>query len=91
LLIAAIGCIIALKLMMQYNVLQISFSCITCPAIVVAYIGQAAYLRKFPQNVANTFYECIPGKLFNFDEFSFFFFNYILLVNRNLSIIFSPE
>ncbi|ESW10473.1 hypothetical protein PHAVU_009G212800 [Phaseolus vulgaris] len=40
--------------------IQISFSCITYPTIVVAYIGQAAYLRKFPQNVANTFYACVP-------------------------------
>ncbi|ESW11067.1 hypothetical protein PHAVU_009G262700 [Phaseolus vulgaris] len=50
----------------HFNVrsIQISFSCITCPSIVVAYIGQAAYLRKFPQNVANTFYDCIPDPLY---------------------------
>ncbi|KOM29086.1 hypothetical protein LR48_Vigan635s001100 [Vigna angularis] len=50
----------------HFNVraIQISFSFITCPSIVIAYIGQAAYLRKFPDNVANTFYECIPGPLY---------------------------
>src|ERR1051325_7691575 len=41
--------------------LQISFSCITLPAILAAYSGQAAYLRKFPHTVSNIFYECIPG------------------------------
>ncbi|KHN16377.1 Potassium transporter 5 [Glycine soja] len=47
----------------HFNVrsIQISFSCITCPAIVVAYIGQAAFLRKFPEKVANTFYDSVPG------------------------------
>ncbi|WVZ21452.1 hypothetical protein V8G54_008774 [Vigna mungo] len=50
----------------HFNVraIQISFSFITCPSIVIAYIGQAAYLRKFPDNVANTFYDCIPGPLY---------------------------
>ena len=43
--------------------LQISFSFITCPAILAAYTGQAAYLRKFPEKVGNTFYESIPSKL----------------------------
>ncbi|KAL5156307.1 Potassium transporter 5 [Glycine soja] len=42
----------------------ISFSCITFPAIVAAYIGQAAFLRKFPEKVANTFYDSIPDPLY---------------------------
>jgi KUP system potassium uptake protein len=47
--------------------IQISFSFITLPAILAAYSGQAAYLRKFPHTVSNIFYECIPGTiLFNF-------------------------
>lgn len=44
--------------------LQISFSSITFPALLTAYIGQAAYLRKFPGNVDNTFYDSIPGLVF---------------------------
>ncbi|KAG5073410.1 hypothetical protein JHK86_008621 [Glycine max] len=50
----------------HFNVrsIQISFSCITCPAIVVAYIGQAAFLRKFPEKVANTFYDSVPDPLY---------------------------
>lgn len=43
-------------------VMQISFSCLVFPALLSAYSGQAAYLTKFPENVANTFYDCIPGK-----------------------------
>jgi KUP system potassium uptake protein len=46
--------------------MQISFSFVTFPAILAAYIGQAAYLRKFPDKVANTFYDSIPGTLINF-------------------------
>ncbi|KAI5422319.1 potassium transporter 5 [Lathyrus oleraceus] len=44
--------------------IQISFSFITLPAILAAYSGQAAYLRKFPDTVSNIFYECIPGPLY---------------------------
>ncbi|KAB1201690.1 Potassium transporter 5 [Morella rubra] len=44
--------------------IQISFSCLTFPAIVTAYIGQAAYLRKFPENVSNTFYDSIPDPIY---------------------------
>uniref|UniRef100_A0A7N0V0S4 Potassium transporter n=1 Tax=Kalanchoe fedtschenkoi TaxID=63787 RepID=A0A7N0V0S4_KALFE len=44
--------------------IQISFSGIVFPALVVAYSGQAAYLTKFPEHVGNTFYDCIPGPLY---------------------------
>ncbi|KAK4762711.1 hypothetical protein SAY86_008479 [Trapa natans] len=43
--------------------IQISFSCITFPAIVTAYIGQAAFLTKHPDQVSDTFYKSIPGEL----------------------------
>uniref|UniRef100_A0A2N9FV11 Potassium transporter n=1 Tax=Fagus sylvatica TaxID=28930 RepID=A0A2N9FV11_FAGSY len=50
----------------HFNVraVQISFSFITFPALVTAYSGQAAYLRKFPENVRNTFYDSIPGPIY---------------------------
>nr|AAQ74384.1 KUP1 [Oryza sativa] len=41
---------------------QISFNCILFPSVALCYIGQAAYLRKFPENVSDTFYKSIPGK-----------------------------
>nr|XP_016515890.1 PREDICTED: potassium transporter 5-like [Nicotiana tabacum] len=41
---------------------QISFSCLVFPSILSAYIGQAAYLTKFPENVGNAFYASVPGK-----------------------------
>ncbi|KAL2336396.1 hypothetical protein Fmac_010842 [Flemingia macrophylla] len=44
--------------------IQISFSCIVFPSILIAYFGQAAYLRKFPENVSNTFYASIPEHLY---------------------------
>ncbi|XP_054794168.1 potassium transporter 5-like [Prosopis cineraria] len=44
--------------------IQISFTCVTFPALLAAYSGQAAYLRKFPENVADTFYDSIPDPLY---------------------------
>ncbi|XP_052153290.1 potassium transporter 1 [Oryza glaberrima] len=43
---------------------QISFNCILFPSVALCYIGQAAYLTKFPENVSDTFYKSIPGPLF---------------------------
>ncbi|XP_075480933.1 potassium transporter 5-like [Primulina tabacum] len=50
----------------HFNVpaIQISFSGIVFPAIIIAYIGQAAYLSKFPENVLNTFYDSIPDPIY---------------------------
>ncbi|KAL5538798.1 hypothetical protein UlMin_044623 [Ulmus minor] len=50
----------------HFNVraIQLSFSCITFPALVIAYAGQAAYLRKFPDDVDETFYKSIPDPLY---------------------------
>ncbi|XP_061362598.1 potassium transporter 5-like [Gastrolobium bilobum] len=50
----------------HFNVraIQISFSFITFPALVCAYSGQAAYLRKFPDAIGNTFYKSIPNAIF---------------------------
>ncbi|CAO1945176.1 unnamed protein product [Urochloa humidicola] len=43
---------------------QMSFTSILFPSVVLSYIGQAAYLRKFPENVGDTFYKSIPAPLF---------------------------
>ncbi|KAL1347332.1 hypothetical protein AAHE18_08G251400 [Arachis hypogaea] len=50
----------------HFNVraIQISFTFITCPAILCAYTGQAAFLRKFPEKVGNTFYESLPNAIY---------------------------
>ncbi|XP_057718733.1 potassium transporter 5-like [Arachis stenosperma] len=50
----------------HFNVraIQMSFSFITCPAILAAYIGQAAFLRKFPGKVQNTFYASLPHSIY---------------------------
>nr|CAD1833872.1 unnamed protein product [Ananas comosus var. bracteatus] len=44
--------------------IQISFSFLLLPSVSLAYIGQAAYLTKYPANVGDTFYKSIPGPLF---------------------------
>ncbi|GMH24557.1 hypothetical protein Nepgr_026400 [Nepenthes gracilis] len=50
----------------HFNVraVQISFSTMVYPSVIVAYIGQAAYLTKFPDQVPNTFYASIPDPLY---------------------------
>ncbi|CAM0913804.1 unnamed protein product [Alopecurus aequalis] len=44
--------------------IQLSFNAILFPSVGLCYIGQAAYLRKFPENVADTFYKSIPAPMF---------------------------
>nr|ASM90219.1 K+ uptake permease 4 [Sesuvium portulacastrum] len=44
--------------------IQISMSMITYPAIILAYSGQASYLRLHPDEVSNTFYNAIPAPLY---------------------------
>ncbi|KAE8819002.1 putative high-affinity potassium transporter [Hordeum vulgare] len=41
-----------------------SFNDIVFPLVALCYIGQVVYLRKFPHNVANTFYRSIPAPMF---------------------------
>ncbi|KAL3637071.1 Potassium transporter 5 [Castilleja foliolosa] len=50
----------------HFNVptVQISFSGIVFPALLTAYIGQAAYLTKFPTQIGHTFYNSIPDPLY---------------------------
>ncbi|XP_070006409.1 potassium transporter 5-like [Nicotiana sylvestris] len=43
---------------------QISFSCVVFPSILSAYIGQAAYLTKFPENVGNAFYASVLDPIY---------------------------
>ncbi|KAB2097742.1 hypothetical protein ERO13_A01G180550v2 [Gossypium hirsutum] len=44
--------------------LQISFSTITLPSLLIVYCGQAAYLTKHPEHVGDTFYKSIPDPLY---------------------------
>ncbi|XP_047066722.1 potassium transporter 20-like isoform X3 [Lolium rigidum] len=44
--------------------IQISFTAVLFPSVALCYIGQAAYLRTFPENVTDTFYRSIPAPLF---------------------------
>ncbi|KAL5212618.1 hypothetical protein ABZP36_023465 [Zizania latifolia] len=44
--------------------IQLSFTCVLFPSVALCYMGQAAYLHKFPENVGDTFYKSIPEPLF---------------------------
>ncbi|PAN37931.1 hypothetical protein PAHAL_7G133300 [Panicum hallii] len=44
--------------------IQISFNTVLFPSVALCYMGQAAYLRKFPENVADTFFRSIPAPMF---------------------------
>ncbi|PON57145.1 Potassium transporter [Parasponia andersonii] len=44
--------------------IQISTCTITYPAIILAYAGQSAFLRKHPDLVSSAFYKSIPGPLY---------------------------
>ncbi|KAK1319254.1 Potassium transporter 5 [Acorus calamus] len=44
--------------------IQIGFSTILLPSVSCAYIGQAAYLTKFPEHVGDTFYKSIPSSIY---------------------------
>ncbi|XP_042498446.1 putative potassium transporter 12 isoform X2 [Macadamia integrifolia] len=44
--------------------IQIAFSCVVFPCLLLAYMGQAAYLMKFPTSAENIFYDSVPADLF---------------------------
>jgi len=44
--------------------IQIAFTGIVYPALICAYVGQAAYLRKFPEDVTDTFYKSTPNGIY---------------------------
>ncbi|CAL5011135.1 unnamed protein product [Urochloa decumbens] len=44
--------------------IQLSFACGLVPAVLLAYMGQAAFLRRHPGQVAETFYRSTPEVLF---------------------------
>ncbi|KAJ1412640.1 Potassium transporter [Sesbania bispinosa] len=44
--------------------IQISMCCVTYPALILAYAGQASFLRKNNEFVSETFYKSIPDPLY---------------------------
>ncbi|GJN24192.1 hypothetical protein PR202_gb11922 [Eleusine coracana subsp. coracana] len=44
--------------------IQLSFGFGLVPSVLLAYIGQAAYLRVHPEDVANTFYRSTPKSIY---------------------------
>lgn len=50
------------NILLIFHLLQLSFGFGLVPSVLLAYIGQAAYLRVHPEDVANTFYRSTPSK-----------------------------
>ncbi|XP_010540662.1 PREDICTED: potassium transporter 11 [Tarenaya hassleriana] len=46
------------------SAVQIAFTVIVFPSLILAYSGQAAYLRKNPDHVVDAFYRSIPGSIY---------------------------
>ncbi|KAF6159753.1 hypothetical protein GIB67_030011 [Kingdonia uniflora] len=44
--------------------IQMSFSFLVYPALIVTYAGQGAYLIKNPENISTAFYSSVPGPVF---------------------------
>ncbi|KAJ4973962.1 hypothetical protein NE237_007136 [Protea cynaroides] len=44
--------------------IQIAFTCVVFPCLLLAYMGQAAYLMKFPTSAERIFYDSVPDVLF---------------------------
>ncbi|CAN1253350.1 Potassium transporter 5 [Linum perenne] len=43
--------------------IQLSMCCVTYPALILAYTGQASFLTKHPDLVSDTFYKSIPASI----------------------------
>jgi hypothetical protein len=50
------------KLMVLLLLLQIAFSTVVYPSLLLAYLGQAAFLLNYPEHSDNPFYKSLPGK-----------------------------
>ncbi|KAK7843197.1 putative potassium transporter 12 [Quercus suber] len=44
--------------------IQIAFTCVVFPCLLLAYMGQAAYVMKSPKSVGSIFYASVPGDTF---------------------------
>ncbi|KAJ0037385.1 hypothetical protein Pint_23017 [Pistacia integerrima] len=44
--------------------IQIAFTCVVFPCLLLAYMGQAAYLMKYPNSAERIFYDSVPDSLF---------------------------
>ncbi|KAH8495858.1 hypothetical protein H0E87_018872 [Populus deltoides] len=41
--------------------IQIAFTCVVFPCLLLAYMGQASYLMKYPDSASRIFYDSVPG------------------------------
>ncbi|KAK4742469.1 hypothetical protein SAY87_000470 [Trapa incisa] len=62
--------------------IQISFTVIVYPTLLLAYSGQAAYLLENPDHVVDAFYRSIPGNLLLLYSFVILFCSLSLKIHR---------
>ncbi|MCH87248.1 potassium transporter 12-like, partial [Trifolium medium] len=43
--------------------IQIAFTCVVFPCLLLAYMGQAAFLMKNPASYSSVFYKSVPGDI----------------------------
>ncbi|CAN4091456.1 unnamed protein product [Withania somnifera] len=71
--------------------IQISMCCVTYPALILAYLGQGAYLVKHPENVLNTFYKSLPNKINILCSFIFLLYKCTMFVVSVLAAIIDSQ
>ncbi|KAJ6903395.1 LOW QUALITY PROTEIN: hypothetical protein NC651_020783 [Populus alba x Populus x berolinensis] len=47
-------------LVVAFCALQIAFTCVVFPCLLLAYMGQASYLMKYPDSASRIFYDSVP-------------------------------
>lgn len=55
-----------LRIYISFCLFQLAFTAVVFPCLLIAYMGQAAYLMKHPLDVERIFYDSVPGKLLGF-------------------------
>jgi K+ transporter len=63
----AVGSTFAMQIISLLTVnsaIQISWLCLTFPCLLLAYIGQAAYISRTPSAYTNPFFETVPPGMF---------------------------
>lgn len=59
-----IGCHLDFEWQLTFCAWQIAFTGVVYPCLILAYMGEAAYLSKNKENLQASFYKAIPGKTF---------------------------
>ena len=61
--------------------MQIAFTCVVFPCLLLAYMGQAAYLMKNPDSAERIFYDSVPGNACSLTSSLIFYICNLLFLN----------